>query len=111
MPIDLKVPAIGESVSEIYIGQWYKAEGDRIEISPAATVWFASAARGLRRGYAIVIDYGYPAAELYRAHRLAGTVRAHRGHTVSDDPFAHVGEQDLYSVDQHSYALRIEKSF
>jgi SAM-dependent MidA family methyltransferase len=71
------------------------AEGDRIEISPAAAAWFGSAARGLRRGYAIVIDYGYPAAELYRAHRLAGTVRAHRGHTVSDDPFAHVGEQDL----------------
>jgi SAM-dependent MidA family methyltransferase len=71
------------------------AEGDRIEISPAAAAWFASAAGGLQRGYAIVIDYGYPAAELYRAHRLAGTVRAHRGHTVSDDPFAHVGEQDL----------------
>jgi SAM-dependent MidA family methyltransferase len=70
-------------------------EGDRIEISSAAATWFASAARGLQRGYAIVIDYGYPAAELYRAHRLAGTVRAHRGHTVSDDPFAHVGEQDL----------------
>jgi SAM-dependent MidA family methyltransferase len=71
------------------------AEGDRIEISPAAAAWFASAARGLRRGYAIVIDYGYPAAELYRAHRLTGTVRAHRGHTVSDHPFTHVGEQDL----------------
>jgi SAM-dependent MidA family methyltransferase len=71
------------------------AEGDRIEISPAAAAWFASAANGLRRGFAIVIDYGYPAAELYRVHRLAGTVRAHRGHTVSDDPFAHVGEQDL----------------
>jgi SAM-dependent MidA family methyltransferase len=70
-------------------------EGDRIEISPAAAAWFTSVARGLRRGYAIVIDYGYPAAELYRAHRLAGTVRAHREHTVSDDPFAQVGEQDL----------------
>jgi 2-oxoglutarate dehydrogenase E2 component (dihydrolipoamide succinyltransferase) len=31
MPIELKVPAIGESVSEIYIGQWYKSEGDRIK--------------------------------------------------------------------------------
>ena len=71
------------------------AEGDRIEISPSATAWFASAARGLRRGYAVIIDYGYPAAELYGAHRLGGTVRAYRGHTVSDDPFAYVGEQDL----------------
>jgi SAM-dependent MidA family methyltransferase len=70
-------------------------EGDRIEISPAAVAWFAAAARGLRRGYTLVIDYGYPAPELYRSHRLAGTVRAHHAHTVSDDPFAHVGEQDL----------------
>jgi SAM-dependent MidA family methyltransferase len=70
-------------------------DGDRIEICPAAAAWFASAARGLRRGYAILIDYGYPAAELYRAHRLAGTVRAHRAHTVTDHPFAYVGEQDL----------------
>ncbi|MBA3450758.1 MAG: SAM-dependent methyltransferase [Chloroflexia bacterium] len=69
--------------------------GERIEISPAAMTWFAAAARGIERGYAIVIDYGYPAAELYRAHRLAGTVRAHHRHTVSDDPFAHVGYQDL----------------
>lgn len=71
------------------------AEGDRIEISPAAAAWFAGAARGLRRGYAIVIDYGYPAPELYRAHRLQGTVRAYRAHTVSGDPFQAVGEQDL----------------
>lgn len=71
------------------------AEGDRIEISPAAERWFAAAARGLGRGYALVIDYGYPAPELYQGHRLAGTVRAYRAHTVSDDPFGHVGEQDL----------------
>lgn len=71
------------------------SEGERIEISPAAAAWFASAARALARGYAIVIDYGYPAPELYQRHRLEGTVRAYRAHTVSDDPFSHVGETDL----------------
>jgi SAM-dependent MidA family methyltransferase len=70
-------------------------EGDRLEISPAATAWFTAAASGLERGYVIVIDYGYPAAQLYQGHRLEGTVRAYRAHTVTDDPFAHVGEQDL----------------
>ena len=70
-------------------------EGDRIEISPAAAAWFASAASRLERGYVIVIDYGYPAAQLFQAHRLEGTVRAYRAHTVTDDPFANVGEQDL----------------
>lgn len=71
------------------------SEGDRIEISPAAAEWFAGAALGLKRGYAIVIDYGYSAAQLYRDHRLGGTLRAYRAHTVNDNPFQHVGEQDL----------------
>jgi SAM-dependent MidA family methyltransferase len=70
-------------------------EGDRIEISPAAAAWFAAAVARLERGYVIVIDYGYPAAQLYQGHRLEGTVRAYRAHTVTDDPFANVGEQDL----------------
>ena len=70
-------------------------DGDRVDVSPAARAWFADAARGLGRGYAIVFDYGYPAAELYRDHRLAGTLRAYAGHTVTDDPFRRIGRQDL----------------
>ena len=71
------------------------AEGDAIDVSPAASAWFAGVGRGLSRGYAIVLDYGYPAAELYRTHRLGGTVRGYHAHTVTDDPFLRVGEQDL----------------
>ncbi|MFT4040336.1 MAG: SAM-dependent methyltransferase [Thermomicrobiales bacterium] len=70
-------------------------DGDRIEISPATTAWFTEAVSRLQRGYVILIDYGYPAPQLYRDHRLEGTVRAYRAHTVTDDPFGHVGEQDL----------------
>jgi len=70
-------------------------DGAAYDVSPAAAAWFAALARGLARGYAIVIDYGYQAATLYSAHRLAGTLRAYAGHTVSDDPFCRVGEQDL----------------
>lgn len=71
------------------------ADGDAIEISPAAGAWFAGVAGGLARGYALVIDYGYAAAELYRGHRLAGTLRAYSQHTVSDDLFRRPGQQDL----------------
>ncbi|HET7093264.1 MAG TPA: SAM-dependent methyltransferase, partial [Thermomicrobiales bacterium] len=70
-------------------------DGDRFEIGPAAAAWFGGVARGLARGYAIVIDYGYDTAELYRDHRLAGTVRAYRAHAVTDDPFAAAGDADL----------------
>jgi SAM-dependent MidA family methyltransferase len=71
------------------------ADGDAIDVSPAAGAWFAGVGHGLERGYAIVIDYGYPAAELYRAHRLQGTVRGYYEHTVTDDPYRRIGEQDL----------------
>ncbi|HEU5432950.1 MAG TPA: SAM-dependent methyltransferase [Thermomicrobiales bacterium] len=70
-------------------------DGDRVEIGPAAAAWFGTVARGLARGYAVVVDYGYDTAELYRDHRLAGTLRAYRAHTVTDDPFAAVGDADL----------------
>jgi SAM-dependent MidA family methyltransferase len=70
-------------------------EGAAVDVSPAAARWFAGACACLERGYAIVIDYGYPAMELYQSHRLKGTVRGYYGHTVTDDPFVRVGEQDL----------------
>jgi len=71
------------------------ADGDLLEMSPAAAAWIGGVARGLARGYVLVIDYGYETAELYRAHRLRGTLRGYHQHTVTDDPFRRVGEQDL----------------
>jgi SAM-dependent MidA family methyltransferase len=71
------------------------ADGDAIDVSPAAAAWFAGVGHGLARGYALVLDYGYPARELYRTHRLAGTVRGYHAHAVTDDPFRRVGAQDL----------------
>ena len=73
------------------------SDGDRLDVSPASVEWFRSAARGLGRGYLLTIDYGYPAAELYRGHRLGGTLRTYSGHVAGDDPFVRVGHQDLTS--------------
>src|SRR4029453_15421475 len=50
----------------------------------------------LRRGVLLLIDYGYPAIELYDpVRRREGTLRAYLRHRVHDDPYAHVGRQDL----------------
>ena len=70
-------------------------EGQRAEISPAATAWVRDAAASLDRGYLVLIDYGFPADQLYGERRHRGTLRAFRGHHVSDDPFRAVGAQDL----------------
>jgi SAM-dependent MidA family methyltransferase len=70
-------------------------EGGAYDVSPAAAAWFGSVARGLERGFVIAIDYGYPAPELFKGHRLEGTLRGYFAHTVTDDPFLRVGRQDL----------------
>jgi SAM-dependent MidA family methyltransferase len=43
-----------------------------------------------------LIDYGDPATELFDpVRRREGTLRAYLRHRVHDDPYAHVGRQDL----------------
>ncbi len=72
------------------------ATGQRAEICLAVDVWMAEAAAGLRRGALLLIDYGYPATELYDPiRRRDGTLRAYLRHRVHDDPYIHVGRQDL----------------
>lgn len=70
-------------------------QGAMFAWSPALDIWVQSIASGLERGYGLVIDYGYPAVELYREHRLEGTIRCYREHAVSDNPFQFIGEQDV----------------
>jgi SAM-dependent MidA family methyltransferase len=71
------------------------AEGARAEVCPGIDDWVREVGAGLDRGCVLVIDYGYPAAELYGAGRAGGTLRAYAGHRVHDDPFVAVGRQDL----------------
>lgn len=67
----------------------------RIEVAPVAAAWAGQLADRLTRGYAVIIDYGYAAPELYAGHRLGGLVRAHGRHAVTDKPYDAVGEGDL----------------
>jgi SAM-dependent MidA family methyltransferase len=66
------------------------------EICLGLDTWMATVAAGLQRGVAVLIDYGYPATELYDPiRRRDGTLRAYVRHRVHDDPYLHVGRQDL----------------
>lgn len=71
-------------------------DGQTAEICLALDDWIAGAVRPLRRGVLLLIDYGAPAAELYDpVRRRDGTLRAYIRHQVHDDPYRHVGRQDL----------------
>lgn len=72
------------------------ADGQHAEICLALEGWIEGAAGGLAHGVLLLIDYGYPAPDLYDTTRRArGTLAAYLGHQVSDDPYRAIGRQDL----------------
>ena len=71
------------------------AEGQVAEICLGVGEWLSGVAAQLARGFVIVIDYGYDAAELYGPRHLAGTLLGYRGHRVVENPLADPGAVDL----------------
>jgi SAM-dependent MidA family methyltransferase len=72
------------------------ADGQTAEVCLGIGPWLADAIRPLDRGAVILIDYGDRAATRYDPdRRRGGTLRAYVRHQVHDDPFRHVGRQDL----------------
>ena len=69
--------------------------GYRTEINLAAPEWIAALAARLTRGFALVIDYGFPRAEYYRPERTTGTLTGYAQHHRIEDILAAPGETDL----------------
>jgi SAM-dependent MidA family methyltransferase len=65
-------------------------QGWRAEINLEAVDWVRQAARRLRRGFIILIDYGHEARELYSATHDRGTLTSFAGHVMAG-PESHVG--------------------
>lgn len=77
--------------------------GWRAEINLRAVEWVREAARALRRGFLIFVDYGHDARELYSATHAGGTLTTFARHTMAGpDPstaappwLQRPGEQDI----------------
>jgi len=70
--------------------------GWRAEINLNAVDWIRDAARPMRRGFMILIDYGHEAKDLYSASHSAGTLTTFSGHRSADDAWLQrPGEQDI----------------
>ena len=95
--VDVEMPAIPITLSGRLAAERISlVDGQRAEVCLALDGWIEDAADGLDRGMLLLIDYGYPAAELYDPiRRRNGTLRAYVRQRVHDDPYRHVGRQDL----------------
>jgi SAM-dependent MidA family methyltransferase len=78
-----------------------------IEISPKAGEWWRGAARALRGGRLVALDYGLRAEEFLAPHRVHGTARAYDRHHVSGDLLRSPGEQDLTAHVNFTHLQRV----
>jgi SAM-dependent MidA family methyltransferase len=67
--------------------------GTRVPVPRGLGPWFEAAARALRRGAVIAIDYAAPAAEI--VSRSPGWLRTYRDYRRGHNPFAVPGETDI----------------
>lgn len=72
-------------------------KGFRTEINLQAIEWVHEIANVLKKGFVLTIDYGYPASELYQNYRHSGTLMCYYKHSMNNNPYIHIGEQDITS--------------
>lgn len=86
---DLGQPAISPELAAVL------PEGFQVEVSPVAVQWWQLAARKLRSGKLVALDYGGGLEDLLSPRLAGGTLRAYRAHRLVADVLAQPGEQDI----------------
>jgi SAM-dependent MidA family methyltransferase len=76
----LSTPALADYLARLKIAL---EPGWRVEINLRATEWMREAARRLRRGFIVIIDYGHDARELYSVTHAGGTLTTFARHTMA----------------------------
>lgn len=67
----------------------------RFEVNQRAYPAMRSFCRLIERGAVLTFDYGYPQEELWAPWRTTGTLLCFYRHTSHENPYVHVGEQDI----------------
>jgi SAM-dependent MidA family methyltransferase len=68
-------------------------EGAIVEVNLQLDGWVKQLAARLKRGMALILDYGYAAEGLFS--RPQGTLLTYYKHTLGSDPLQRLGEQDI----------------
>jgi SAM-dependent MidA family methyltransferase len=71
------------------------SDGQAAEIRLATDEWVIALSEDIGRGFATILDYGAPAADLYGPARHDGTLRAYSSQRAHADPYVAIGRQDL----------------
>ncbi len=91
-------------LANIQIGDY--AAGYRTEVNLAALDLIQTIAQKMRCGYLLLIDYGYNADRYYNPIRDQGTLQCYYQHRHHNDPYIHIGNQDLTTHVDFSSLIR-----
>ncbi len=94
-------------VKEIFVGENFEeiegepgmpldfvlSEGQVADVNLDARDWMRRIAKSLKHGFHVAIDYGYLRDEFFAQPR--GTLMCYWRHQAHEDPYIHIGEQDL----------------
>ena len=84
-------PAVSGALAE-YVER-FAPEAEIFEVNLDALEWMKRIQRSLRRGFVLIIDYGYTQRETIRFPR--GTLMSYRHHSALEDVLAAPGERDI----------------
>lgn len=81
-------------------------EGQEAEVNLKAAGWIAEAEQVLKQGLMLTIDYGFLAPSLFTPERMKGTYKCMHMHTVNENPYINIGEQDITAHVDFSNLIR-----
>ena len=84
-------------------------EGYTTEINIQSGAWIKSLYDLMIDGTVILIDYGMTEAEYFHPQRNQGTLKCFSNHKSSDNPFIHIGKQDITASVNFSNIASIAK--
>lgn len=70
-------------------------QGYITEVNERAMAWINSLDKWMNKGLVLLIDYGMGYNEYFHPQRSEGTLQCYYQHNASDNPFEHIGEQDI----------------
>jgi SAM-dependent MidA family methyltransferase len=85
-------------------------DGQEVEINLKAREWLSDIASALVKGLILTIDYGHLAPELHSPARMKGTFRCFYKHTVNENPYINIGDQDITAHVDFSNLIRVGQS-
>jgi SAM-dependent MidA family methyltransferase len=86
---------LAQAVAQIEADLGPLPDGYVSEVGLVAAGWTATLGQWLRRGLALLIDYGFPRHEYYHPQRAMGTLMCHFRHRAHDDPLWLPGLNDI----------------